>query len=118
MAELEILGAKLLRLPRGYGGEFLSQLTRIRVAGVVAFVRENRRASGDESFVLSSNARLGHKADGDRIGREVLELAAPAPRWSAIAEVVAAADELGRPVVRHQRWTPRTAREAWEGSRG
>lgn len=64
--------------------------------------------------MLSSNARLGHKADGTRIGREVLELAAPPAAWNAIADAVRNLDHLKRPVIRHAQWTPRTAPGAYE----
>lgn len=98
----------------GYNGFAYVQITRLCRRGVDAYVREARRASSAEHFALSSNARLGHKLDRNRIGREVLELAAPADTWDEIARVVAELDTCRRPVVRHHAWTPKTAPRDWE----
>lgn len=102
---LKILRTRVVTFDRGYAGFFPSQITEVKLGAVIGYVRENRRASSMESFVLSSNARLGHKADGDRIGVEVLELAAPKHAWDAIAAEVRALDTLRRPVYHSNRWT-------------
>lgn len=114
MTALKVVGSIRIYFLRGYGAEIPSQVTKVSLRGVTGWVRENRRASSLESFMLSSNARLGHKADGNRIGREVLELAAPKEVWDDIASAVATMDELGRPVLRNARWTVNTASYYWE----
>jgi len=92
----------------------ISQITEVSYKGITGYVRENRRSSSLESFILSSNARLGHKAYGNRIGRDVLELAAPGPAWQAIAAEVRRLDSLRRPVLRNPRWNLVTAKETFE----
>lgn len=105
-ARLEILGNRSMHYSRGFRGEFTVQVTHVRLGHVEGFVREARRASSQEHFMLSSN--------GNRIGREVLELAAPPDAWDAIADAVRTLDHLKRPVIRHAQWTPRTAPLAYE----
>lgn len=102
--QLIVVRHKLVQFDRGYAGFFISQVTEVRLGKVIGFVRENRRATSEENFMMSSTTRLGHKADGDRIGIEVLELAAPGPIWKVMAAEVARLDNLRRPVWRHPRW--------------
>lgn len=116
MGSFEVVRKVHVTEDRGYSGSARVQVTHIRVNGVDAYVREGRRASGLEHFALSSNARLGHKVDGDRVGREVLYLAAPKASWSSIAGFLRDKDALDRPVVTHARWTMRTAPRAFEGA--
>ena|SRR5690606_1031977 len=108
---LQVISRWTTDIQRGYGdhNEFTSQVTKVRLDDAVGYVRENRAASSLDHFCLSSGARLGDKADGNRIGQQVLELAAPPSSWDALAAAVAELDELRRPVVRHQRWTMKTA---------
>lgn len=119
---ITIVRARVVTFPRGYAGFAPSQITELACSEswfqvpVRAWVRENRRASSQDHFLLSSGARLGHKADGDRIGHEVLELAAPNRWWNEIALEVARMDDLKRPVRRHAQWTLKTAPE-WMSKR-
>lgn len=109
---LVVVSSRIVCFPRGVDGfGVVSQVTEVRVGGVVGYVRENRRATSAESFAQSSNARLGHKADGDRIGVEVLELAAPPASWDSIAAEVRRLDTLGREVLRSPRWSLARASE-------
>ena len=112
-ASVEILGRWRLALPAGYAGlPRPAQATALRVDGVRVYVRENLRASSLDHFLTSSGERIRRKGvDGPRNGIDVLELAAPAALWDRLAARVAALDTLGRPVVRHPRWTLRTAPE-------
>lgn len=116
---LEILGHRLVMFSHGYDGRGLpSQLTAVRLAGVEAYVREARRTRSIDHFVMSSGARLGHKADGDRIpGVEILELAAPPKHWKAIAAAVAELDALEREVRRSSRWSLEDARALYLSGR-
>ncbi|MDB4956568.1 MAG: hypothetical protein JWO36_4137 [Myxococcales bacterium] len=109
MSRLVIVRSRVRWFSSAYLGDVPSQITEVRIGTVTGWVREWRRSSSMESFVLSSSARLGHKADMNRIGNDVLQLAAPASAWDAIAELVAQLDALNRPVERHQRWTTKTA---------
>lgn len=112
--EIEIVGARLFRfINTDTGGAFL-QITAVRLRGEIGFVREMRRGRPGESFHISSNARLGHKVDGNRFGREVLELAAPRPVWRAMAAGIAELDALGREVLRSNRWGMEYARQCYE----
>ena len=120
---IKILRSKNVVINRGYAGEARIQVTEIAFQPpktnltVRAWVRENRRASSEEHFTMSSNTRLGHKADGNRVGIEVLELAAPPRWWNAIAAEVAVLDYLNRPVRSHARWTMKTAPECFSQER-
>lgn len=111
--ELVVVRSKVRFFDGGYLGDVPSQITEVCYRRVTGWVREWRRSSSLESFVLSSSARLGHKADGNRIGVDVLQLAAPDYAWTSIAELVAALDKLRRPVERHARWTMTTAPAAF-----
>ncbi len=71
---LEVLAQKVF--PNG------GQLTKIRLAGAVAYVREN---------VLS--------------GTQVLELCAPEAAWTKIASVIALEDQLQRAVQQNREFT-------------
>ena len=86
------------------------QATKIRVHGVVGWVRENRRTSSAEHFCISSNERLRTKQEGK--GDQVLELAAAPRHWEMLAAHVAAVDTLNRPVLKNTRWTVNTAPRA------
>lgn len=111
MSALVIVRSTIKFFDGGYLGDVPSQITEVRLGGVTGWVREWRRSSSIESFVLSSSARLGHKADGNRIGMDVLQLAAPTTVWDVMAQLVAELDTMKRPVERHQRWTMKTAPE-------
>jgi hypothetical protein len=113
----ELLDSRLVLFDMGYAGALPSQVTKIRVDGIIGWVREWRRASSLESFTLSSAARLGHKRDGNRIGQEVLELAAPKAHWDRLAEAIASHDTLKRSVVSNRRWTTKTAPDYFERRR-
>ncbi|CAK0745446.1 hypothetical protein CCP3SC15_1390005 [Gammaproteobacteria bacterium] len=91
------------------------QLTVINWRGHTAYVRENYRSL---TFYTSSNARLGIAGGGRRgknLGQlpadaqQILELAAPAPHWQTIADLVHQADAHHRPVVRSHNFTIPTA---------
>lgn len=71
---------------------------------VLVYVRENIKLPRQ---LLTASARLGLRTHGrgPRTMREVLELAAPAAVWSAVAARVAAMDALGRPVLPHRQMT-------------
>jgi hypothetical protein len=113
MGDLRIVDKVKAFRPSGYSGGYFYQITCVRLDSVDAWVREARRASSADHFAMSSNVRLGHKADGNRVGREVLELAAPASHWDRIAELVHELDANARPVVSHAQWTVRTAPETF-----
>ncbi|MBX3465320.1 MAG: hypothetical protein KF878_00290 [Planctomycetes bacterium] len=84
-------------------GGLWGQLTEIRVDGVTAYVREHFRT---DHFHMPGNARIGMKKGRMPAGaRLVLELAAPAERWDAIAAVVRVKDPKGRPVERNRLFT-------------
>lgn len=89
------------------------QITQIRFKGHVGYVREKRRGYTGESFHMSSNTRLGHKADGDRIGREVLELTIDKRLFDEAAEAIHRLDGLHREVLRSNRWSRGTAEDVW-----
>ena len=89
------------------------QLTLIRFEGHIGYVREKRRGYPGESFLMSSNERLGHKADGNRIGREVLELAIDKRLFEGAAAAVYELDSLKREVLRSPRWALEYAKNAW-----
>lgn len=103
---------------KGYSGTLTTQVTEVRLGQHIGYVRENRRASSEANFVLSSNARLGHKADLNRIGNEVLELAAPKEVWDEMAAAIAEIDHMKRPVITHNRWTLKTAPDAFDKNSG
>ncbi len=116
MSSLEVIGSRIIMFWRGSGDDrgIPSQLTAIRVDGVEAFVREGLKTRSIDHFVMSSNARLGNKADHNRIpAAEILELAAPRAHWNAIAAAVAELDTLEREVRRNSRWSLETARDLW-----
>jgi hypothetical protein len=105
---LEVLGCWLIPLTKGTTAyPVTGQVTKIRVHGVVGWVRENRRTSSRGHFCISSNERLRTKQEGK--GIQVLELAADPRHWKMLAEHVEAVDALSRPVVKHARWTLNTA---------
>ncbi len=89
------------------------QITKIRFDGNIGFVREWRKSYPGESFMLSSNARLGHKADGNRIGREVLELAICKRQFTDAACAIAELDAMDREVLSSNRWSFEYARSVW-----
>jgi hypothetical protein len=116
--EITVLDTWHVKLTRGYTDfPFTGQVTAIRVGHVKAWIRENKR-SNTPSFLVSSNARITAKMNGPHDGRQVLELAAPRHHWERIASVVAAADGLDRPVVKHARWTLNTAPASKTWGRG
>lgn len=94
-----------------------SQVTLVELGGVRGYVREHRHASGISHFCMDSGARLGHRARGDVIGREVLLVAAPRGTGETIAAAVAGRDELRRPVMQSPRWNLATAGRAWARAR-
>lgn len=105
---LEILGCWLIPLTKGATAyPVCGQATKIRVHGVVGWVRENRRTSSHGHFCISSNERLRTKQDGK--GPQVLELAADPRHWQMLADHVEAVDALDRAVIKHVRWTVNTA---------
>lgn len=110
---LIVLGHKNVSFTRGYAGYVRVQLTKVQLGKTIGWVRENRKASSEDHFMLSSNARLGHKADSNRIGIEVLELAAAKPMWDLIAIYVARLDNLCRPVIHNALWTIKAAEYHW-----
>jgi len=91
----------------------LIQITMVRFKGNIGYVREKRRGRPGESFVMSSNTRLGHKADGNRIGREVLELAIHKRFATEAAAAVREHDTLDREVLRSPRWSLGFAKHSW-----
>ena len=91
----------------------LVQITMIRFMGNIGYVREKRRGRPGESFHMSSNMRLGHKADGNRIGREVLELAIHKEIFADAAGAVREIDSLDREVLRSPRWSLKYAKDVW-----
>ena len=122
--KLSVVRSKVVAFPRGYGGTARSQVTEVALElgpgrSVRGWIREGRHASSEDHFMMSSGERLGHKADGNRVGHEVLELAAPNRWWNEIALEVARMDGLKRPVRKHQRWTLKTAPQwlDWEKQR-
>jgi len=85
------------------GAAVAGQVTKIAVAGLIAYVREDYDIAN--AFYLPSNARVGLKEQGPSRGWSVLALCAPRERWNDIARMVAAEDGLGRRVVRNARFT-------------
>lgn len=120
---IKILRTKIITIPRGYAGFAYSQITELEFQppgakrAIRAWVREGRYASSAEHFMMSSGTRLGHKADGDRVGTEVLELAAPPGWWDVIAGAVGELDTMKRRIRKHAKWTVNTAREWFDGTR-
>ncbi len=91
-----------------------SRVSKCRVDGVTFYVREN--LDGAQSFYVSSNERWKFKGGNnstDRAGleRQCLDLCAPAAEWDRIAELVRAADSLGRRVRKHRTFTERWAEQ-------
>lgn len=92
-------------------GGIHGQLTHCRLDdGTEFYVRENARLHSIDHFCMSAGARQGRKMGDSNPGVQVLELCAPAARWRAVAELVRAADKLGRPVVSNRRFTVEWAR--------
>jgi len=113
MSDLEVLGRRLHTFYSEDAAAWI-QITQIRFKGHVGYVREKRRGYPGESFHMSSNERLGHKADGNRIGREVLELAIHKGLFEDAAAAVLEMDDLKREVLKGQRWSLVNAKAAWE----
>ena len=111
--DLEILASRLHTFYSEDAASWI-QITQIRFRGHVGYVREKRRGYPGESFHMSSNERLGHKADGNRIGREVLELAIGKRLFDGAAAAVLEMDDLKREVLRGNRWSLVNAKAAWD----
>ena len=92
------------------------QITKIRFDGSTGFVREWRKSYPGESFHLSSNARLGHKADGNRMGREVLELAILKRFFTEASCAIAELDAMDREVLSSNRWSFEYATSVWNSA--
>ena len=90
------------------------QITQVRFKGHIGYVREKRRGYPGESFHMSSNTRLGHKADGNRIGREVLELAIDKRLFEDAAAAIYDLDALKREVLKSNRWSKGLAEDVWD----
>jgi hypothetical protein len=75
-------------------GGLAGQLTKCRLGGLVFYVREN---TARDHFNQSSGERMAMKR-GEVRGVQVLELWAPPAMWGRVADLVRAADPLGRPV--------------------
>lgn len=91
----------------GGGGGIVGQLTKIDIAGRVAYVRENVRY---DSFLVSATGRLAMKMRGQLPpdAQQVLELAAQPDQWSNIADLVEqveAGQGFARPVVKNSQFT-------------
>lgn len=111
--DLEVLAWRLHRF-HSEDAAVLIQLTQVRFRGHTGYVREKRRGRPGESFHMSSNARLGHKADANRIGREVLELAIDKRMFEDAAKAIRALDAMDREVLRSNRWALEYAKDSWE----
>ena len=111
--DLEILAWRLHRFYSEDAG-LLIQITQVRFLGHVGYVREKRRGRPGESFLMSSNTRLGHKADGNRMGREVLELAIDKRLFEQCAKAIRALDTMDREVLKSNRWAFEYAKDCWE----
>jgi hypothetical protein len=113
MSDIEIIGKRMFTFYSEDAGLWI-QITQVRFDGHIGYVREKRRGRPGESFVMSSNTRLGHKADGNRIGREVLELAIDKRLFKQCAKAVRAMDTMDREVLKSNRWAFEYAANAWE----
>lgn len=100
--------------PSGLNGGVHGWVSKIQALGVVAYVRENFKAPGGSSrgggrFFMSSGERwgmhTGHYSPGALRAAQVLELAAPPALWDQLAELVALADGMDRPVLPHRQFT-------------
>lgn len=102
---------------QGMGG-WSFQITALRFAGELCFVREAMRQD-TPSFLMSAGTRWGQK-HGRYRAPQVLYLSAPASVWSEVAGLVSASEgrsaeaagKSARPVMRHRLWTPQRARDA------
>lgn len=113
MSELTPLERRLCRFLCEDTAGGLVQITMVRFKGHIGYVREKRRGRPGESFHMSSNTRLGHKADGNRIGREVLELAIRKELAVEAAAAVRELDAMDREVLRSPRWALSFAKDTW-----
>ena len=114
MSELEILEKRHHTFTNEALGNVLVQITQVRFKGHIGLIREKRRGRPGESFHMSSNARLGHKADGNRIGREVLELCIDKRLFEEAAAAIRKLDHMDREVLKSNRWAKPFANDAWE----
>lgn len=88
------------------------QLTECAALGTRFYVREG--LGGVDHFYISANARIGMKEGRAPKGSvDTLHLCAPDELWERLAELVRQTDPLGRPVVRHRRFTARWAEETF-----
>lgn len=115
--DLAVVERRLHRFVNSDIAGALVQITKIQFRGATGWIREWRRGRPGESFHVSSNARLGHKADGNRFGREVLELAIDKRLFADASRAVAELDHLDREVLRSPRWALGYAESVWEWSR-
>ena len=113
MGDLTIVECRHFRFLLEDTANVVTQLTMVRFGGHIGYVREKRRGYPGESFLMSSNERLGHKADGNRIGREVLELTIDKRLFDDAAAAIHELDGLKREVLRSNRWSRGTAENAW-----
>lgn len=98
-------------------GGIVGRLTKIRVFGLVCYVRENLMF---DHFGIGSGGRLALKHGRiPKFAVQVLELAAPSERWEEVAAVVAqieaqcclAEGKQPRRILRNQRFTQNWAED-------
>lgn len=111
--ELEVLEKRHFRFLLEDTAGVYTQITQVRFGGHIGLVREKRRGRPGESFHMSSNERLGHKADGNRIGREVLELMIDRRLFREAAEAIRKLDAMDREVLSSNRWAREYAEDIW-----
>lgn len=103
---IEVLATATWQVHRGTigtQGGIDGRLTKCRVGRTVFYVRENVAM---DRFHMSSNERQGLKRGSvSRRHPQILELLAPPKLWDALAELVAGADGLKRPVRKNRNFT-------------
>lgn len=100
---IDVIESKLVTVSYGQGHEVLGQLTKCKWKNIVFFVRENCNATS--TFLMTSNARMGFKADKVPDHYQSLELCAPNSFKEQLKKIVYNLDPLKRPVLFNRKFT-------------